>query len=62
PRGGATVPLGTGSVDFPKLFQLLGSLSYTGLVTLQAARGQDGEEIKTIKQQIEFVQQYAKYL
>lgn len=48
PAGGATVPLGTGSVDFPKLFRLLRAMNYTGAVTLQAARGEDDKEVETI--------------
>lgn len=59
PRGGATVPLGTGSVDFAALFQLLRSMSYTGYVTLQAAREADGGEIETVTRQVAFVRNYA---
>lgn len=48
PVGGTTVPIGTGSVDFPRLFSLLHKRNYTGLVTLQIARGEDGKEVETI--------------
>lgn len=57
PVGGATVPLGTGSVDFPKLFSLLHEISYTGAVTLQAARGEDGKEVETITRHVSFIQE-----
>jgi len=56
PAGGTTVPLGTGSVDFPRLFSLLQEMNYTGAVTLQAARGEDGKEAETIKGYVEFIQ------
>lgn len=54
-KGGSTVPLGTGDVDFPKLFSLLRQMLYTGLVTIQAARGEDGKEAETIKDYVEFI-------
>lgn len=57
--GGTTVPLGTGSVDFLLLFSLLRKINYTGAVTLQAARGEDGREVETIKHHVAFIQQYA---
>lgn len=55
PVGGVTVPLGTGSVDFSRLFFLLRKMHYTGAVTLQAARGEDGREVETIKNYTEFI-------
>lgn len=55
PIGGTTVPLGTGSVDFAKLFSLLRKINYTGAVTLQAARGEDGKEVETIKSYVKFI-------
>ena len=58
PVGGATVPLGTGSVNFPLLFSLLRKMNYTGAVTLQAARGEDGKEAETIKGYVEFIKRY----
>lgn len=57
PVGGTTVPLGTGSVDFPRLFSLLHKMHYTGAVTLQAARGEDKEEVETIKRYVGFIQE-----
>lgn len=55
PVGGTTVPLGTGSVDFLRLFSLLHKITYTGAVTLQAARGEDGREVETIKGYVAFI-------
>lgn len=55
PVGGTTVSLGTGSVDFAKLFSLLQKINYTGAVTLQVARGEDGNEVETIKSYTEFI-------
>lgn len=58
PVGGTTVPLGTGSVDFAKLFKRLRRMSYTGAVTLQSARGEDCREVETIKSYVEFIKRY----
>lgn len=58
PIGGATVPLGTGSVDFSKLFSQLHAMSYTGAVTLQAARGEDGKEVETINRYVGLIQEW----
>lgn len=55
PVGGATVPLGTGSVNFSLLFSLLRKMNYSGAVTLQAARGEDGKEVETIRSYTEFI-------
>lgn len=57
-RGGGTVPLGRGSADFDRLFQGLKEIRYRGSLILQAARGQDGEEQKTIREYIRFVGEY----
>lgn len=54
--GGTTVPLGEGSVDFLKMFSLLRKMHYTGAVTLQVARGEDGKEVETIKGYVGFIQ------
>lgn len=53
-KGGPTVPLGSGDADFIRLFQLLREVSYTGPVTLQAARGEDGKELELIQSYIDF--------
>src|SRR3989344_6085575 len=60
PVGGATVPLGTGSVNFPLLFSLLHEMHYTGAVTLQVARGEDGKEVETIKRYVGFIKNCGK--
>lgn len=57
PVGGTTVPLGEGSVDFPKLFSVLRAIPYTGAVTLQAARGEDGKEVETVRSYAQFIQE-----
>ncbi len=56
PVGGMTVPLGEGSVDFAKVFSLLGAIPYTGAVTLQAARREEGKEVETIRDYVSFIQ------
>lgn len=55
PVGGTTVPLGAGSVDFPQLFSQLRRIPYTGAMTLQVARGEDGDEVETIKRYVSFI-------
>ena len=60
PKGGTTVPLGTGGTDFSTLFRKMKEARYTGLVTLQAARGEDGKEAETVKGYMEFVHQHAE--
>lgn len=52
---GTTVSLGTGDAQFEKLFSFLHKLDYKGSFILQAARGEDGEEIKTIDTQVKFI-------
>ncbi len=56
PAGGGTVPLGQGGVDFDRVFAELKAISYTGYVTLQPARQEDGREAETIKGYAEFIQ------
>lgn len=55
PKGGSTVPLGEGSVNFTELFVALRAIPYTGGVVIQAARGEDGKEAETIAGYIEFI-------
>lgn len=55
--GGGTVPLGTGSADFEKVFSSLKRADYRGSFILQAARGEDGSEKETIRKQIQFVKE-----
>lgn len=51
---GGTVPLGTGSVDFSALARELKNIKYCGSFTLQAARGNTGDEFNTVSSQVEF--------
>jgi hexulose-6-phosphate isomerase len=46
--GGTTVPLGTGSADFPKVFGLLRQRNYRGNYIMQTARAQDGNHAATL--------------
>lgn len=55
---GTTVPLGTGSANFERLFRGLKAIDYKYNFILQAARGADGEEEKIIGAQKEFVSGY----
>ena len=54
-RGGSTVPLGTGDVDFPAFFRALERTGYRGLYTLQVARGEDGGETELARRNRDFV-------
>jgi hexulose-6-phosphate isomerase len=59
PEGGVeTRPLGTGSADFEDVFQAIRSIGYKGGLTLQVARGANGDEVKFLHGQIEFLQRY----
>jgi len=56
PEGGIeTRPLGTGSADFENVFRAIRSIGYRGGLTLQVARGVDGDEVEFIRGQIEYV-------
>ena len=52
---GTTVSLGTGSADFESLFKGLSEIGYDGSFIIQAARGNDGDEIATIGSQRDFI-------
>lgn len=54
-RGAASVPLGTGNADFPALFDSLARVAYSGLFTLQVARGPVGDEVSLARQNRAFV-------
>ena len=54
----STQPLGHGSADFDDVFGSIGSIHYSGGLTLQAARGEPGDEVNWIRQQLAFVQRY----
>ncbi len=60
PRNGKTVQLGAGDVKFPMFFKKIRELGYAGSLILQAARGEDGKELETVGQQIEFVRRGIK--
>jgi L-ribulose-5-phosphate 3-epimerase len=49
-RGGATVPLGTGSANLPAVFRGLAALGYRGDYVLQVARSEPGQELAWIAQ------------
>ena len=49
-RGGGTVPLGSGSVDFTALRQCLLDIDYQGDFVMQVARGPAGSEIDWLRQ------------
>lgn len=51
-------PLGQGSADFDDVFASIRRVSYSGDFTLQAARGEDGDEVNLAKKQIAFVSRY----
>lgn len=59
PGGGVeTRPLGTGSAHFDDVFKAIRSVGYTGGLTLQVARGADGDEVDFLRGQLEFLKQY----
>lgn len=57
-KGNGTVKLGTGSADFEAVFGTLKEIGYKNSFILQVARGEDGYEEETIKEQINFVKKY----
>ena len=60
---GATVSLSAGDVNFERLFMTLKRIEYRNSFILQAARGEDGNEVSTIRKQMNFVKRYIdKYL
>ena len=52
--GGTTVPLGTGNANLDLVFKELHEISYSGGITMQAARGEN--DVKIAKEQFEYVQ------
>jgi hexulose-6-phosphate isomerase len=56
--GIATMPLGKGSADLPGVFACMREIGYHRPVTLQVARGADGDEVAWIRGQLAFVHQY----
>lgn len=47
-RGGTTVPLGTGSTDFDKVFAALAAAEFHGTYILQTARAVDGDDASAL--------------
>jgi hexulose-6-phosphate isomerase len=59
PEGGVeTRPLGMGSADFDDVFRAITSIGYTGGLTLQVARGVEGDEVNFIRDQLAFLKRY----
>lgn len=56
-RGGGTVLLGTGDTDFTAIAEELRKIHFSGLCTLQAARGEPGREVKKMREYRAFVEQ-----
>jgi hexulose-6-phosphate isomerase len=54
-RGGSTVPLGTGSADFPALVDSLKTCGYAGDFILQVARGLPADEVNWTRQNLAYV-------
>jgi L-ribulose-5-phosphate 3-epimerase len=53
-----TMPLGQGSADFDDVFASIRRCGYAGGLTLQVARGEDGDEVNWIARQIAFLSPY----
>jgi hexulose-6-phosphate isomerase len=53
-----TMSLGEGSADFKDVFASIRSINYAGGFTLQVARGEAGDELNWIRQQIVFVRSH----
>ena len=53
-----TKPLGEGSADFDDVFRSIHKIGYSGGLTLQVARGKDGDEVNWIQQQLAFLRRY----
>ena len=57
-RGGSTVPLGSGAVDFERFFSTARQHGYRGLFLIQGARGAD--DIETARRYKTFVDQHLR--
>jgi L-ribulose-5-phosphate 3-epimerase len=57
-RGGGTVPLGTGAANFAQVFREMEKIGYRGDITLQAARGEPGDEVAWARKNRAFVAGY----
>jgi len=56
--GIATMPLGEGSADFDDVFRSMKGAGYERGITLQVARGEDGDEVNWMRRQLAFVHRY----
>ena len=56
--GIATMPLGEGSANFPDVFQSMKRIGYNRGLTLQVARGTDGDEVNWIRRQLAFIRNH----
>jgi L-ribulose-5-phosphate 3-epimerase len=56
--GIATMPLGEGSADLPSVFACMKQIDYERPITLQVARGEDGDEVNWIRRQLAFIHRY----
>lgn len=54
----ATKPLGEGSADLDDVFGSIRKIRYSGGITLQVARGEDGDEVNWIRRQLAFIRRY----
>ncbi len=57
-RGGGTVPLGQGAVEFPAVFRELDAAGYRGRVIIQAARALDGDHVGLLRTYAGFVETF----
>ena len=60
PVNGISVALGKGDANFDGLFEELKKMNYSGGITLQVGRGDDGDEKKYIADQLKFMQDYCR--
>jgi L-ribulose-5-phosphate 3-epimerase len=59
PTGGIeTRALGTGSTNFEDVFAAIKRMGYNGAFTLEVARGESGNEVNWIRQQLSFIGRY----
>jgi L-ribulose-5-phosphate 3-epimerase len=59
PEGGnETRALGLGSADLPAVFACMQNIGYNKGITLQVARGVEGDEVNWISQQLAYIRQY----
>ncbi len=57
-RGGGTVPLGTGAVDFATCFRMFGEIGFEGPFILQAARNEVLDEVDLATRNRRFIEEH----